>query len=450
MQSASDCISSWSLLIFYFLYTNYFASGHISLLLPTLFYVFNNCDAGQLCSSCIDIARPIDCHRHITCHNDEQCFHRQYTNGSGAILYELGCISSKACAKNPIFVGKRSGGPHFNCFSCCNDTALCNQMSNCGNAVQSENLHVCASCSRISSPMDCLRQETCAYNERCYAYRFSAGIGPDFYDVGCMSESVCLSSPELFSAVKRSEDHHVKCITCCSNGSMCNRNLTCGQTTVSTVSLPRDCSKLKKQFKSHNGSFTIYPYCVSNESVDVYCEFDWDGSWTVIQRRFNGSVDFYRNWTKYKHGFGSSGGEYWIGNDIIHQLTSNGNYTLKIILTDWNNTVKYAEYSVFKIGGEANNYKLTIGGYSGDAGDSMAFQNGSQFSTWDRDNDNAPDGACVQSCGRGAWWHKACCYSSLNAEYHYSNQFNSIYWYYWHGHGYSLKGTKMMIRRNQK
>ena len=177
---------------------------------------------------------------------------------------------------------------------------------------------------------------------------------------------------------------------------MCNRNLTCGESVAPSATLPRDCGELDKRFNNQNGSYTIYPYGVANKSVNVYCEFDIDGVWTIIQRRYNGSVNFYRNWTEYKQGFGSSNGEYWLGNYFIHQLTTHGNYTLKIVLTDWNDTMKYAEYNLFRVRGEADSYRLTIGGYSGDAGDSMAYHNGGQFSTWD--NDVGPsDNDCVKT-----------------------------------------------------
>jgi len=38
--------------------------------------------------------------------------------------------------------------------------------------------------------------------------------------------------------------------------------------------------------------------------VSVFCDMT-HGGWTVIQRRLNGSVDFYRSWNDYRRGFGS-------------------------------------------------------------------------------------------------------------------------------------------------
>src|SRR6218665_120925 len=49
-------------------------------------------------------------------------------------------------------------------------------------------------------------------------------------------------------------------------------------------------------------------------------------------QRFDGSLNFNRNWIDYRNGFGELGGkrEFWLGNELIHLLTSTAAYTLRI------------------------------------------------------------------------------------------------------------------------
>ena len=129
---------------------------------------------------------------------------------------------------------------------------------------------------------------------------------------------------------KRAAGHHLKCSACCNETALSNQNFTCGGNGNAGTSLP----SLIVQ-SQHYGSHTVYPYGVLQLPMTVYCIFDTSGAWTVIQRRFNGSVNFYRNWDAYKKGFGMSNGEYWLGNDVIHALTHSGNHKLKVILKDF-------------------------------------------------------------------------------------------------------------------
>ena len=227
-------------------------------------------------------------------------------------------------------------------------------------------------------------------------------------------------------------------------------------------------SCLLYDFLESNGTLpaagsVIHPDTCSNISIDIcssgpgnvlrFCECDNEGVWTIIQRRLDGCVDFYRNWTEYREGFGNINGEYWLGNDVIHQITSNGEYTLKVVLQDWDGVTKYAMYDAFRIAGEADSYRLTLGSYTGDAGNSLNYNNGQQFSTWDRDNDGYTDVSCAQ-VERGAWWHNHCTTANLNGPYLDANTEGvprtpkGIFWYHWHGWYYSLKETKMMIKSN--
>ena len=87
--------------------------------------------------------------------------------------------------------------------------------------------------------------------------------------------------------------------------------------------------------------------------------------WTILQRRVDGSVDFYRNWLDYKVGFGNLNGEYWLGLDKIHRLSASGQNVLRVDLETFENETAYAVYTSFTIGDEGEAYNLKYGSYSG-------------------------------------------------------------------------------------
>lgn len=64
----------------------------------------------------------------------------------------------------------------------------------------------------------------------------------------------------------------------------------------------------------------------------------------VIQRRIDGSENFYRPWNDYKHGFGNSSGEFFIGLDVINKLTNSRPYALLVVMEDFDNDRRYAKY----------------------------------------------------------------------------------------------------------
>ena len=170
------------------------------------------------------------------------------------------------------------------------------------------------------------------------------------------------------------------------------------------------------------------------------------GGWTVFQRRQDGSVDFYRNWTNYENGFGNLTGEFWLGLSKIHRLTKEGSNTLRVDLGDFEGNTAYANYSTFNVSDGSTEYILTVGGYSGTAGDSLAHHNGSRFSTRDNDNDNSGDN-CAQDF-TGAWWYNNCYASNLNGRYFNTktNNDQGIKWWDWKGT--TLKFSEMKTRRN--
>ena len=116
--------------------------------------------------------------------------------------------------------------------------------------------------------------------------------------------------------------------------------------------------------------YTINPD--GGKPIQVLCDMTTDGGgWTVFQRRLDGSVDFYLDWESYKNGFGDLNGEFWLGNDNLHRLTTADDVMLRVDLEDFEGNIKYAEYTTFKVADEGDKYRLLIRGYNGTAGDSL-------------------------------------------------------------------------------
>ncbi|XP_011182451.1 ryncolin-1 [Zeugodacus cucurbitae] len=183
----------------------------------------------------------------------------------------------------------------------------------------------------------------------------------------------------------------------------------------------------------------------------VYCLLDENGGdpWLLVQRRQGEDVDFYRNWTDYKNGFGNLATSFFIGLDKLNALTQVELNELQIELRDFEDTTKYANYESFAVADENEKYALNIlGPYTGDAGDALlGYHDGQKFSTYDQDNDNWK-GNCAQQY-EAAWWYKSCDLSNLNGKYlkgAHENSTEGINWEPWRGSYYSLKYTHMAIR----
>ncbi|XP_051241362.1 fibrinogen gamma chain [Dicentrarchus labrax] len=250
---------------------------------------------------------------------------------------------------------------------------------------------------------------------------------------------------------------------------------TCKESVEIQPTTGTDCQDVANKGATTSGLYYVKP-AKATEQFLVYCEIDSFGrGFTVIQRRRDGSVDFHKDWVQYKQGFGylspDDTTEFWLGNEKMHLLTASTTIptVLRIELVDWEGTKKYADYTMFRVGSEADMYRLTYGYYfGGDAGDAFdgfdfgddpsdkfyTLHNGMQFSTFDKDNDKY-DGNCALQDGSG-WWMNRCHAAHLNGKYYQGGRYtekdagefgydNGIIWVTWHNRWYSLKETTMKL-----
>ena len=59
------------------------------------------------------------------------------------------------------------------------------------------------------------------------------------------------------------------------------------------------------------------------------------------------------------------------GNDVLHEITKQKNYKLRVDLEDFENAKRFAVYSLFSVADSSDRYKLSLGTYTGNAGEFM-------------------------------------------------------------------------------
>ncbi|XP_076081154.1 uncharacterized protein LOC143052068 [Mytilus galloprovincialis] len=408
------------------------------------------------CLFCSGVESVDKCNRNITCATNEVCFMQKYQATLNKTLFDFGCKRSTMCTnrlQSNVLGRSTEEEKHLLCETCCNGDSICNRDLVCSHHNLASINDSCSSTSDCMSNLICKSEKcTCPIDD--YYWSINTCKNKKLFNAVCKSSDECFDSLycnhgickcdriDYWGGQKcyRRKNLHASCQTSsecqdtlhCINGSCscfetdydfwngtlcvqkkgvgqgcyysndCKLSLLClnhtckcneshswnGTSCKLAISYPSECADI---YFNSDGVFNIYPYEKDNP-VPVFCKLENGTRWTVIQRRTNGLVDFYRTWNEYKKGFGSVYGEYWLGNDNIHLISTNGRHKIHIEMMGGNGSMFYADYSIFSVQNETSKYLLHVTGYSGNAGDNMdnveynARSNGAPFSTRDRNN----------------------------------------------------------------
>ncbi|VDI03422.1 Hypothetical predicted protein [Mytilus galloprovincialis] len=462
---------------------------------------------GQNCLSCDNVDNPKSCNSSMTCAKEEVCFIHKYLTETQHVKYDLGCKHSTLClhgSNTNIFGRRSSAGRHLTCEKCCGGTEICNVDLQCGHQEQKTINASCSSTNECGSNLVCStgrcqcfsikyywdniacikkksNSEVCTENRQCsdmfqctqnmcscpgnQYWNRTACIQRKSINLTCNASSECLESLicihgeckcdqafEYWTGSACTQRNGFN--STCTSSEECETHFRCHDKKCVCAAISeywsgyhclkgRECVDLEI---TTDGVYTIYPNG-NNQPVQVFCTVRQSEKWTVIQRRVNGSVDFYRTWNEYKHGFGTANGEYWLGNDNIHRITTNGHHEISIYMGISGGEHHTANYTTFRVSDEQSLYVLTVTGFSGEAGqNAMDYPtdnykaNGKPFTTKDKDNDKYSGNRANDY--KSAWWYSNDSYSDLNTAY--SGSSGTMYWGLWSG---VISKSIMMIKR---
>ncbi|KAG0725605.1 Ficolin-3 [Chionoecetes opilio] len=129
-------------------------------------------------------------------------------------------------------------------------------------------------------------------------------------------------------------------------------------------------------------------------------------------------LDFNMTWDAYKAGFGSPYDEYYLGNELLHQMTYSRAYAVRLDMELASGGYDYATYQSFKISSEDTRYSAYLSGTqtgSSTIRNCFRYMSGRAFTTLDRDHDSYGSN-CAATQG-GAWWYYNCRYFNPTSTY---------------------------------
>ena len=136
------------------------------------------------------------------------------------------------------------------------------------------------------------------------------------------------------------------------------------------------------------------------------------GGWTVFQRRYKPlTEDFDLDWNSYKQGFGDVYKESWLGNDLIHEITSSRPHYIMVFGRKADGETAVSKYGSFFIENESEFYKIHFDDTPLTGTTSLTFDtnnrnlDGMKFSTKDKDNDLYGPSCALSHSG---FWYNAC------------------------------------------
>ena len=169
----------------------------------------------------------------------------------------------------------------------------------------------------------------------------------------------------------------------------------------------------------------------------------------VWLRRVDGSVSFDRDWNNYVAGFGNPRGNYWLGLETLHVITTLETFRLVVELESWAGQLGSATYTHFSVADQSAGYRLSVNGFMQQGiimYDAMYFSNGQEFSTIDRDRDGR-EGSCVKEYGGGGWWYDNCADARPTGTYGMEGDEYAPFMFWYNAFGEGDKALKAMTMK---